>query len=222
MTLLTSSRERLAPALYAALTGIVLLSLALGAWAVRVQVSLGEELRRAAFSGNSQAGSRPLIFGLRQYLADPRNVERVLQLSGELGGEVLLSDVLAALTYLASLLERSLVTGFEGLSWPDDFVARAAYRVEQGQLDGAREDLEAALSKDPHHPHARYGLATVLALQAKGKPELKPAALEALGKAVAGGWRRMDWTREDPKFSALHGDPAFEALVRLSETLGGH
>jgi len=50
MTLLTSSRERLAPALYAALTGIVLLSLALGAWAVRVQVSLGEELRRAADS----------------------------------------------------------------------------------------------------------------------------------------------------------------------------
>ncbi len=50
MSLLRSSRERLALALYAALAGIVLLSLALGVWAGRVQTSLGEELRRAADS----------------------------------------------------------------------------------------------------------------------------------------------------------------------------
>ncbi|HQR65931.1 MAG TPA: DUF1028 domain-containing protein, partial [Thermoanaerobaculia bacterium] len=61
----------------------------------------------------------------------------------------------------------------------------------------------------PGDPGVLYGLAGARALSGEDA-----AALEALRRAVAAGFcdrRRLD---ADPDFDRLHGDPAFEELIR--------
>ena len=67
-------------------------------------------------------------------------------------------------------------------------VARAAQRIDQGELDGAQADVVAALELNPTDPTAR--LQRVLILAGQGQMEQAKAELDKLARGTS-GWNRV-------------------------------
>lgn len=89
-----------------------------------------------------------------------------------------------------------------------DYYRRATARFRRGKLHDALADLQHAVSVRPDSALLNYSLATVAA-----RLDNPPLALQALRTAIASGFRRLEFTRDDPDFNLLAAHPEFQALV---------
>ncbi len=64
-----------------------------------------------------------------------------------------------------------------------------------------------AMALRPNDAMVMYNVACVF-----GQLGKKAEALDALRKALEGGWGDADWARRDPDLALLHGDPEFDRM----------
>jgi quercetin dioxygenase-like cupin family protein len=94
---------------------------------------------------------------------------------------------------------------FTPSAWEWAFRASALMRSERGR---ARAIVEDGLRAHPEDPSLLYQLACAEALDGHA-----PAALDALGRAIAGRPEVADWARDDANLASLGDAPAFRALL---------
>jgi tetratricopeptide (TPR) repeat protein len=110
---------------------------------------------------------------------------------------------------------------FEGIlkrnpSYADVVEALGGLYTKQGRVDeGLRMDRK-LVRLAPENPIAHYNLACSLALKRR-----KADAVRALRRAIAKGYRDLDWLREDPDLECLRGHRAFRELETELENLRG-
>lgn len=80
--------------------------------------------------------------------------------------------------------------------------------TRQGRIaDGLKMDRK-LVRLQPGNATAHYNLACSLALSKR-----RGDALRVLHRAVALGYRDLDWMQQDPDLEALQGHPGFQALL---------
>lgn len=84
----------------------------------------------------------------------------------------------------------------------------ARAHAERGDWGPAIEAYEAALEVEPKDAAARYALACCLARAGRSGP-----ALDALERAVDGGYANGALLRKDPDLASLRGDPRWRRLL---------
>ncbi len=85
--------------------------------------------------------------------------------------------------------------------------------TRQGRIaEGLKMDRK-LVRLEPDNPTAHYNLACSLVLVRR-----KPAALRALERAIALGYRDYDWMQKDPDLEGLRTHPVFQQLLTKLET----
>jgi Flp pilus assembly protein TadD len=86
--------------------------------------------------------------------------------------------------------------------------------TKQGRVDeGLRMDRK-LVRLVPENPIAHYNLACSLALKRR-----RADAIRALRRAIAQGYRDLDWLREDPDLASLRNYAAFQQIESELELL---
>jgi len=94
---------------------------------------------------------------------------------------------------------------------PEDVRARillANRLAEAGEAEEAVRHLETAVALRPNDGNTIYNAACTYGLLGR-----KPEALDTFRKAVAAGYRNMEWAKRDSDLQLLHDEPAFVELV---------
>jgi len=90
-----------------------------------------------------------------------------------------------------------------------DYLWRAGTRYRNGDIEGARRDLQAALDLEGGNARAHYGLATIFALEGDAA-----RCADALSKARQSGWSNLGWIATDPDFAKVRDSEDVKAAVR--------
>jgi len=93
---------------------------------------------------------------------------------------------------------------------PEDVRARvlvASDYAKSGREEDALREANLAMALLPNEGTILYNVACVFCQLDK-----KTEGLAALSKAWEAGWKDVEWTRNDPDLSTLHGEPEFERM----------
>jgi serine/threonine protein kinase/tetratricopeptide (TPR) repeat protein len=93
---------------------------------------------------------------------------------------------------------------------PEDVRARvliASDYAKSGRGDDALREANLAMALLPNEGTILYNVACVFCQLGK-----TAEGLAALSKAWEAGWKDVEWTRNDPDLSTLHGEPEFERM----------
>lgn len=99
----------------------------------------------------------------------------------------------------------------ESLTTAEEYYARGSYRMNQGDLDGAIDDLQASLKLFSKGDHIHYTLAAAYAL--KHNPEL---SAKHLAKAIQINPDNREFVLNDADFQDVFATPAFEAALETN------
>jgi Flp pilus assembly protein TadD len=108
------------------------------------------------------------------------------------------------------VLQRIQVLEAHLTKFPEDARGRTLLATDYAhveRVDDAVRHANLAMALRPNDAMVMYNVACVF-----GQLGKKAEAIDALRKALEGGWGDADWARRDPDLALLHGDPEFDRM----------
>jgi tetratricopeptide (TPR) repeat protein len=108
------------------------------------------------------------------------------------------------------VLQRIQVLEAHLTKFPEDARGRTLLATDYAhveRVDDAVRHANLAMALRPNDAMVMYNVACVF-----GQLGRKAEAIDALRKALEGGWGDADWARRDPDLALLHGDPEFDRM----------